>query len=331
MAQQLSGFLAILFILLSTVNVEAKTASDVFETVSPSIIVVKALDAKGKAFAFGSGVVLDKGIIVTNCHVIKNAISMKVMYRGKEYTATPLKTDWDRDVCSLTVTNLYAPAIALGTTIRLKVGQKVYAVGSPKGLDLTLSDGIISSLRQLSNGQYLQITAPISPGSSGGGLFDESGLLIGLPTFYIDGGQQLNFAIPVEWIKELSQRPISASNLAKMDSISNNDDLHGIDWLNKAIALEQKNDWKSLLNHTLSWVKEDVKNATAWYSLGNAYYGLRQTAQAIEAYQQTVRIDPDYSAAWNNLGNVYRNSNQITKATEAYQQAIRNDKATFFL
>jgi serine protease Do len=68
-----------------------------------------------------------------------------------------------------------APAVVVGSTKSLKVGAKVYAIGAPKGLELTLSDGIVSSLREVEGGQYIQTTAAISPGSSGGGLFDENG------------------------------------------------------------------------------------------------------------------------------------------------------------
>jgi S1-C subfamily serine protease len=101
-----------------------------------------------------------------------------------------------------------APAVVIGSTKTLKVGAKVYAIGAPKGLELTLSDGIVSSLREVDGGQYIQTTAAISPGSSGGGLFDENGALVGLTTFYLAEGQNLNFAVPVEWVKELPKRSV---------------------------------------------------------------------------------------------------------------------------
>ncbi|WP_323759667.1 serine protease, partial [Immundisolibacter sp.] len=179
--------------------VQAKSPTELFESVSSSIVVVHGRDNEGKPQSLGSGVVLSKDEIVTNCHVIEKSATLSVEHRGREYSATLKHSDYDHDVCSLNVTGFDAPAAVLGSTKLLKVGQKVFAIGAPQGLELTLSEGIISSLREVTGGRYLQISAPISPGSSGGGLFDEEGRLLGLPTFYLGGGQQLNFAVPVEW------------------------------------------------------------------------------------------------------------------------------------
>lgn len=174
----------------------AKTASEIYEQAAKSTVVVENINAKGKAQSMGSGVVLPDGDVVTNCHVIKSANTLKVRIGGKEHPATLRYSDWDRDVCSLSVVGLGAPAVAIGNTKTLKVGAKVYAIGAPKGLELTLSDGIVSSLREVDGGRYIQTTAAISPGSSGGGLFDENGALVGLTTFYFAEGQSLNFAVP---------------------------------------------------------------------------------------------------------------------------------------
>ena len=97
-------------------------------------------------------------------------------------------------------------AVSLGDSKNLKVGQRVYAVGAPEGLELTLSEGLISALRSVANFRYIQTTASISHGSSGGGLFDAQGRLIGITTFYWSDGQNLNFALPADWIQGLPER-----------------------------------------------------------------------------------------------------------------------------
>jgi len=319
----LRNILAITSILLCTTTVHAKTASEIFEAVSPSIVIVKAVDSEGKVFSFGSGVALSDGVVATSCHVIDKAVSLKVLYRGIEHPASQNKTDRERDVCTLAAIGLHAPGAFLGTTSRLKIGQRVYAVGAPKGLELTLSDGIVSNLRQVQGGQYLQITAPISPGSSGGGLFDDEGRLIGLPTFYLNDGQQLNFAVPVEWIKELSQRKSSVSQKVSRGSTSPRGSQPSINWLNKAIVLEQTKNLHDFLDHVLRWIKTEPKNPVAWLGLGNAYAKLNQKEKSIEAYQQAVRINPDFAEAWYGLGNIYAQLKQSDKAIEAQQQAIR--------
>jgi tetratricopeptide (TPR) repeat protein len=274
---------------LFSTNAVAKTAAEVFEKASQSVVVVKIQDDKGKDIALGSGVVLPGGDVATNCHVIDNAVGITV-YQGKK-----------------------APAISIGSTKTLKVGSRVYAIGAPEGLTLTLSEGIISSLRSVEGGQYLQITAPISHGSSGGGLFDEEGRLIGLTTFYIADGQQLNFAVPIEWIGELSQRHNKDMKTAETSA----------EWINKAIALQEKKNWRELINHALKRIKAVPDSAEAWYALGLAYGKSGQTVKAIEAEQQSLRINSEDASVWYNLGIDYYISGQTDKSIDALQQAVR--------
>ncbi len=302
-------FLSFLF----SANAIAMTAAEVFEKTSNSVVVVKIQDEKGNDIALGSGVVLPGGDVASNCHVIEKAVGITVYQGKKGYHAVPHYIDYDRDVCSLSVPDMKAPTISIGSTKTLKVGSRVYAIGTPQGLTLTLSEGIISSLRPVDGGQYLQITAPISPGSSGGGLFDEEGRLVGLTTFYLADGQQLNFAVPVEWISELSNRHKKDSKTAETS----------VEWIDKAIALQEKKDWRKLIDHALKRIKALPRSAVAWYTLGLAYDELGQHAKEIEAYQQVLRINPEYATAWNNLGVAYGELGQHAKEIEAYQQALR--------
>jgi S1-C subfamily serine protease len=82
----------------------------------------------------------------------------------------------------------------------------VYAIGTPQGLERTLSQGLVSAMRETSEGTVIQTSAPISPGSSGGGLFDTQGQLVGITTFQTKTGQNLNFAIPVDWLDTMRTR-----------------------------------------------------------------------------------------------------------------------------
>lgn len=174
--------LLLVVILLITFDAQAKTASEIFEAVSNKVIVIQTYDKMGKELGFGSGVVLPDGVVATNAHVIEGATLLKVLHQKKYYEASLLYIDGGRDVCTLKVKGFKVPPVILGTSNHLRVGSRIYAIGAPKGLILTMSEGIISSLRPVEGGQYIQITAPISPGSSGGGLFDEKGKLIGLTT-----------------------------------------------------------------------------------------------------------------------------------------------------
>jgi hypothetical protein len=180
------------------------SAEELFARTAPSVVRVNALGSSGESVAFGSGVVIDSGTVVTNCHVARRGASLRVKHLTEQFDATVAMSDEAHDLCRLSVPGLSAPAVTVGRVASLRVGQKVYAIGSPQGLDLSLSDGMVSSLREGPDGTFVQTTAPISPGSSGGGLFDETGTLVGIVTFQMRAGQNLNFAVPADWIANMS-------------------------------------------------------------------------------------------------------------------------------
>jgi len=210
------------FLLVVAVTAHAKTASEIYELASRITVVVESTFDKKETTSQGSGVILSDGEVVTNCHVIKGASQIEVLIGDEVHSATLRYSDWDRDICSLSVRGLGGGlggrAAVIGSSKTLKVGAKVYAVGAPHGLELTLSDGIVSSLRKIEGGNYIQTTTAISNGSSGGGLFDENGALVGIMTFNYTKGQNLNFASPVEWVEELPKRSVKADEVIPDDA-----------------------------------------------------------------------------------------------------------------
>lgn len=110
MTIKIKSFLVIAFIFCASIA-QAKTATELFEKVSPSVVVVRTYDAKGKDMMLGSGVVWEDGVVVTNCHVVKEAVTMQVERQDSKYLATLLQSDWDRDICSLTVDGLKGQAV----------------------------------------------------------------------------------------------------------------------------------------------------------------------------------------------------------------------------
>ncbi len=189
----------------------ASPAEDIFAKVSPSVVRVNVMDDSGRMVAFGSGVVIDRDAVITNCHVLRHGVNINVKLDGAVRSADVQVSDEELDLCRLNVSGLGAPAVTIGTVKQLRTGQRVYAIGAPQGLDLTISEGIVSSLREVPGGTVIQTTAPISAGSSGGGLFDLSGRLVGIMTFQHRYGQNLNFALPADWIGEMQTRRASAS------------------------------------------------------------------------------------------------------------------------
>lgn len=190
------------FFLLSSLfasSVWSKTAEDIYTIASPSVVMLYSNDAK--AGSQGSGVVIERGEVITNCHVIIG--KTVVIGEGKQYPAKVHYADKVRDLCQLTVAGLPNPAVRIAKDAP-RIGQKVYAIGNPKGLDRTLSDGLISSIREMEEGYpMLQISAPITFGSSGGGLFNENGEMAGITTKGYSAAN-LNFALPASLIPALA-------------------------------------------------------------------------------------------------------------------------------
>lgn len=194
----------------------ALTPAELFARVSPSVWRVQTLDGDGLPLVQGSAVVVAPSQLVTNCHVLARARRVQVRRDGQAKVMAAKLVLWDvqRDLCQLEVQGAVAPSVRLGSSAAAAVGQPAYAIGHPKGLDLTLSAGLVSSLRRNSAGQLvlIQTSAAISGGSSGGGLFNEEGELLGLTTIASIAGdaQNLNFAIPADWIRDLPRRHAAA-------------------------------------------------------------------------------------------------------------------------
>ncbi len=178
---------------------------DLFAKLSPYVARINMYNGASMV-GTGSGVALGGNEIITNCHVALAGSRLQVKLGQDSYDATVSVADEERDLCRLSVKGLNAPAALIGSSGELRTGQRVIAIGAPHGLDLTISDGIVSSLRPLDGGTLIQTTAPVSPGSSGGGLFDSAGRLVGIVTFQMRTGQNLNFAAPAEWIGTMRTR-----------------------------------------------------------------------------------------------------------------------------
>jgi hypothetical protein len=153
--------------------------------------------------------------VVTNCHVLAKAKAVQVRRDNVVHEAKLEFADAERDLCTLTVKDFTAPAVVITNLSGVRIGHRVYAVGNPERLFLTLSEGLVSGLRtEDPRLPPLQTTAPISPGSSGGGLFDDQGRLLGITTLMVLGrqrvAQNLNFAIPAEWLAEVPERAKAA-------------------------------------------------------------------------------------------------------------------------
>jgi hypothetical protein len=150
----------------------------------------------GDQLQTGSGVALRPDIVATNCHVVESSFSIRILHGKQTHDAKLLVANRDRDICLLSVPGAALKPASVSNHTAARPGERVYAIGAPQGLTLTISEGLYSGLRQMRAGSLLQTSAPISKGSSGGGLFNAQAQLIGLTTFMLRDAQNLNFAIP---------------------------------------------------------------------------------------------------------------------------------------
>lgn len=199
---KLSLALSALGLLVSAPLANARSAQEIFRMASPSVVVVVSEDGDKVKGTQGSGVVVANGRVVTNCHVLRPGGQHWIKQGELKMPAKIEFASTDKDICELKVLGLAAPSLKVAT-YALSVGQKVYAIGAPRGLEHTLTDGLISSLRTFDGNNVIQASVPISPGSSGGALLDEEGNLIGITTAGTRNAQNLNFAIPSSLISKL--------------------------------------------------------------------------------------------------------------------------------
>jgi S1-C subfamily serine protease len=219
--------LACLAVLLSTGAADAQTpasgdAAALYRTVAPAVFLVEVRNDAGQDLAFGSAFLVAHGRLITNAHVVDG---------GKPFLKTgavvlPLtidRLDANADLAVLSApTRLEATPLPLADSFPA-VGSRIYAIGNPRGLERTISQGIVSGHRTFNGRDLIQITAPISPGSSGGPVVDGTGRVVGVTVAYLDNGQNLNFAVPVSRVAailESASAPAFAAMIARARSIA---------------------------------------------------------------------------------------------------------------
>ncbi|HKA89540.1 MAG TPA: trypsin-like peptidase domain-containing protein [Haliangiales bacterium] len=193
----------------------ALTPKEIAEQALPSVVFIKTANTIGTGF-----VVWKDGRIATNLHVLAGAKEAVItLHDGKEYRDVEvLAADDVHDLAVVRIRAQGLAALALGDSKSVKPGEHVVAIGHPLGLGNTVSDGLVSAIRDLDpKVSLLQISAPISPGSSGGPLFNERGEVIGVTTRYATEGQNLNFAVPVAYLKPmlLAEKPIPLATFSQ--------------------------------------------------------------------------------------------------------------------
>lgn len=189
---------------------EEAVIGSIFKKQADSIVVVGVVGKRKRDSRSGTGFfVSDDGLIVTNYHLIKKARRIFVKLRDNTaYTRVKVvNLDVPRDIAVLRIDGKGFTPVKLGNSDEAGIGQRVVAIGNPLGLESTVSDGLISAIRNGAPGEKIfQISVPLSNGSSGGPLFNLKGEVIGVVTASMQKGQSLNFAVPINTVKSRLRR-----------------------------------------------------------------------------------------------------------------------------
>ena len=256
---------------------------------------------------------------------------------GKTYPVTYILAKDERNdiIClSVDIPSKYVLPLSLSETIP-EIGERIIVYGSPLGLENTVSDGIVSSVREIFDyGKIIQITAPISPGSSGSPVLNMKGEVIGIATFQFIEGQNLNFAIPSERIVRLNlmeeEKTFSTEELFEQEEKDKKDSDYAYEAYDKALYFIDKREHEKALPYLEIATKTNISSLKelAYYQIGRCNDELGNYIEAIESYKQSIRIDPNNPkniAPYSLIGNDYYKLGLYKEAIEALKQSIRID------
>lgn len=259
-----------------------------------SVVVVECSTAADRP-VLGSGFYLSStGLVATNAHVVEDC--QGVFVREDRETlpsnAQIVLVSAEHDVAFLKVPGDRKPALILAPVESLSQGQEVFAIGHPAGLEYSVSDGIISAFRKVASRRLIQTTAPISPGSSGGPLLDASGRVVGMTTAYLDNGQNLNFAVPADILKEhlelAKARPESSTEPPVMTPET---------VVRIAAKLKRRKEFSRAEELLRSALERSPNDLSLLLELGDLLWERGDTDGAERITAKMLEIDPDFGPA----------------------------------
>ncbi|MCH8853283.1 MAG: tetratricopeptide repeat protein [Planctomycetes bacterium] len=297
--------------------------------VKPSVVTILTYDADGQPAGQGSGFFIAEDRIVTNLHVIQSANRAEIrLTSGAMFDiAGVLADDEGHDLALLQVdltkngSTLTIKPLRLADTIP-KEGERIAVIGSPLGLEQTVSDGIVSAVREIPGfGTIIQMTAAISPGSSGSPVFNMRGEVIAVARSIVVDAQSLNFAVAIEHVAAMQAGKLRRLSEPDRQATEGSDEAE--EEFARGLAAFLANDYQKALVHFRRVVEIKSDDADAHCALGAAYAMLRRYEDAIGAFKQAIRIKPDYADAHFFLGGAYGALGRYQDEIAACKQAIR--------
>jgi serine protease Do len=267
-----------------------------------SVVLIRGHNATG-GLAYGSGVVVGKNKVLTNCHVFRSTKEPWISRGEDTYNITSVKADVWHDLCLVTTSPLPFNSAIIGKSADLKRGQEIVAFGHSNGVPAPLtSSGSVKALYSGEIGKVIRSTAKFAMGASGSGLFDMEGNLVGINTFKTAGrAGSIHFALPIEWLDKLEKQteistfPISGKALWEEDEDKK-------PFYMQVAVPESRQDWPKLVQVAEKWTETEPKNTEAWYELGIGLENSGKNELAEKAYKQAVSFDSANFEALKRLG-----------------------------
>ena len=316
--------LLVLFFASSIVHAQ-ETLPDLVRRVKPTVVAITTYDANGEALMTGSGFFVGPGKVVTNLHVVRGANRAEIKTldgKGRIYPVTgALAIDEEGDLTLLGVDMpLERGRVSELATTLPDEGEQIFVIGNPLKLEGSVSDGIVSAVREVPNvGRIIQITAPISHGNSGSPVFNLRGQVLGVVTIKVTNGQNINLAIAASRIEQLKAdklRPLTEISSKSKAELAETLYRTGLDslWLGN---------YDNAVGYFETAVNKNPKRAEAWVQVGYCKVKQGKNAEAIRAYQQALQLKPDDPEIHNKLGDAYYFAGRLREAIESYTEAAR--------
>ena len=293
--------------------------------VKPSVVAIATYDANGEALMTGSGFFLHPGQVVTNLHVIRGAVRAEIKTldgKGKVYPiagAVAVDEEGDLALLSVDMPAEHARSSELAADLPDE-GERIFVIGNPLKLEGSVSDGIVSAVREVPNvGRIIQITAPISHGNSGSPVFNLRGQVVGVVTVKVTNGQNINLAIAaarVGGLRAEKLRPLAAlfgKGKGDMSELLYRTGLESL-WLGN---------YDNAVGYFENAVNKNPRRAEAWVQVGYCKVKQGKNQEAIRAYQQALQLKPDSAEVVNKLGDAYYYAGRLREAIETYTEAAR--------